>query len=64
MSTINTIYDRHSVRQYHNQPLREEVIHVLRSEIDACNQESGLHIQSVSYTHLDVYKRQICNLLF
>ena len=30
MSTINTIYDRHSVRQYHNQPLREEVIHVLR----------------------------------
>ena len=48
MSTINTIYDRHSVRQYHNQPLREEVIHVLRSEIDACNQESGLHIQLVT----------------
>ena len=48
MSTINTIYDRHSVRQYYNQPLREEVIHVLRSEIDACNQESGLHIQLVT----------------
>ena len=48
MSTINAIYDRHSVRQYQNQPLSKEVIHALRSEIDACNQESGLHIQLVT----------------
>ena len=48
MSTIDAIYDRHSVRQYQNQPLRKEVIHALRSEIDACNQESGLHIQLVT----------------
>ena len=47
MSTINAIYDRHSVRQYQNQPLSKEVIHALQSEIDACNQESGLHIQLV-----------------
>ena len=48
MSTINAIYDRHSVRQYQNQPLSKEVIHALQSEIDACNQESGLHIQLVT----------------
>ena len=48
MSTIDAIYDRHSVRQYQNQPLSKEVIHALRSEIDACNQESGLHIQLVT----------------
>lgn len=48
MSTIDVIYDRHSVRQYKNQPLSKEVIHALRSEIDACNQESGLHIQLVT----------------
>ena len=48
MSTIDAIYDRHSVRQYKNQPLSKEVIHALRSEIDACNQESGLHIQLVT----------------
>lgn len=29
MSTINAIYDRHSVRQYQNQPLSKEVIHAL-----------------------------------
>lgn len=48
MSTIDAIYDRHSVRQYQNQPLSKEVIHALRSEIDACNQESGLYIQLVT----------------
>lgn len=48
MSTIDAIYDRHSVRQYQNQPLSREVIHALQSEIDACNQESGLHIQLVT----------------
>lgn len=40
MSTINAIYDRHSVRQYQNQPLSKEVIHALQSEIDACNQKA------------------------
>ena len=39
MSTINAIYDRHSVRQYQNQPLSREVIHALQSEINACNQQ-------------------------
>ena len=48
MSIINAIYDRHSVRQYQNQPLSREVIHALQSKIDACNQESGLHIQLVT----------------
>ncbi len=57
MSTIDAIYDRHSVRQYQNQPLSREVIHALQSEIDACNQESGLHIQLVTMNqkHLTAY---------
>lgn len=39
---------RHSVRQYRNQPLEAAVISRLQAEIDACNQEGGLHIQLVT----------------
>lgn len=39
---------RHSVRRYKNQPINAETISALQSEIDACNKESGLHIQLVT----------------
>ena len=38
---------RHSVRQYTETPLEEVVINAFEKEIDACNDESGLHIQLV-----------------
>lgn len=47
MFGMEAMKERHSVRQYTDQPLDEEVIRLLTEEIDACNQESGLHIQLV-----------------
>lgn len=38
---------RPSVRQYKNKPLEQDVVLALQTEIDACNRESGLHIQLV-----------------
>lgn len=49
MELLDAIKSRHSVRQYRDIALREDVLTPLQSEIDACNQESGLHIQLVSY---------------
>ena len=37
----------HSVRQYTEQPIDEEVLKTLQMEIETCNQESGLSIQLV-----------------
>lgn len=48
MNTIEAMKARHSVRQYKNIPLEPELISQLQAEIDACNQESGLHIQLVT----------------
>ena len=39
---------RHSVRRYKNMPLGAEVISSLKAAIDACNRESGLHIQLIT----------------
>lgn len=39
---------RHSVRQYKNKPLTPEIISALQEEVNACNQEGGLHIQLVT----------------
>ena len=47
MNLTEAMNARHSVRQYTDRPLEEEVISALRQEIDACNRESGLHIQLV-----------------
>lgn len=47
MFGMEAMKERHSVRQYTDQTLDEEVIRLLTEEIDACNQESGLHIQLV-----------------
>lgn len=48
MNLIEAINTRHSVRQYKNKPLEADIISALQTEIDACNQESGLHIQLVT----------------
>lgn len=48
MNLIEAMNVRHSVRQYKNKPLDEELIMALQKEIDSCNRESGLHIQLVT----------------
>lgn len=48
MNLSEAMNERHSVRQYTDRPLDEAAISVLRQEIDACNKESGLHIQLVT----------------
>ena len=47
MTELEAIRARHSVRQYLNKPLKPDELAALRSEIAACNEESGLHIQLV-----------------
>ena len=47
MTELEAIRARHSVRQYLNTPLTPEELTALRAEADACNRESGLHIQLV-----------------
>ena len=48
MTELEAIRARHSVRQYLNRPLTPEELTALRAEADACNRESGLHIQLVT----------------
>lgn len=48
MTIIEAIEARHSVRSYTERKLSKEVISELQKEIDACNKESGLHIQLVT----------------
>lgn len=47
MTMMEAIAQRHSVRQYKDTPLPEEAVTALQKEIDACNADSGLHIQLV-----------------
>lgn len=48
MDIIETMKNRHSVRQYIDKPLEIKVISELEREIQNCNMESGLHIQLVT----------------
>lgn len=48
MERIEAIKNRHSVRDYTDRKIEGEVLIELRSEIDSCNKESGLHIQLVT----------------
>lgn len=48
MNLTEAIEKRHSVRQYLNKPLENDVIAEINNEIDRCNAESGLHIQLVT----------------
>lgn len=47
MTLMEAINARHSVRQYQRKDLETDIISALTKEIDACNKESGLHIQLV-----------------
>ena len=47
MNLLEAIEARHSVGQYKNKPLEQDVVLALKTEIEACNKESGLHIQLV-----------------
>ena len=47
MTLKEAMQARHSVRQYREEVLRREDAALLREEIEACNAESGLHIQLV-----------------
>lgn len=47
MNLTEAMKERHSVRQYKSQPLSAEAVSAMQTEIDACNHESGLHIQLI-----------------
>ena len=47
MNLTEAMKERHSVRQYIDRPLEQNIVSALQDEISACNQESGLHIQLV-----------------
>lgn len=48
MDLVEAMNVRHSVRQYKDIPLEEEVVSVLQKEVEICNREGGLHIQLVT----------------
>ena len=48
MEIIDAIRQRRSVRQYEDRAIEEDILARLKEEIDACNDESGLHIQLVT----------------
>lgn len=48
MNLMEAMHARHSVRQYKDEALAPEILSELQAEIEACNSESGLHIQLVT----------------
>lgn len=48
MDMMDVIRSRHSVRRFKDEPLESGAVSLLKSEIDACNEESGLHIQLIT----------------
>ena len=48
MDTLELMKARHAVRRFTDKPLDAEAVAVLQAEIDACNAESGLHIQLIT----------------
>ena len=48
MTIQEAILARHAVRSYTDQKIPEDLVSRLAEEIDACNQQSGLHIQLVT----------------
>lgn len=51
MDILELMKERHSVRQYLDKPIEEEIVTQLLDEINVCNQESGLHIQLIVHDH-------------
>jgi len=47
MDVLTAIKTRHSVRSYTGKVIDNETLSELRAEIEACNKESGLHIQLI-----------------
>ena len=45
MNLLEAMEQRHAIRAYTDEPVDQAILDILRAEIDACNQESGLHIQ-------------------
>lgn len=48
MTIQDAIQNRHSVRSYENKPIPADILDELKREIEACNHESGLHIQLIA----------------
>ena len=48
MEIMESMRTRHSVRQYIDKPIDATALATLQAETDACNKESGLHIQLVT----------------
>lgn len=48
MELMEAVKTRHSVRAYTDRPIEADKTAALNREIDACNRESGLHIQLVT----------------
>lgn len=48
MEIRDAMRQRHSVRQYTEQPLNEAAMSALQEEIQACNREGSLHVQLVT----------------
>lgn len=48
MDIIEAIKSRHSVRQYLDRDLEEDIVKKLKDEIDKCNREGNLNIQLVT----------------
>lgn len=48
MTEMQLMRQRHSVRQYTNQPIDTETVLALQKEIDVVNQESGLSVQLIT----------------
>lgn len=47
MDLFTAIKNRHSVRSYLDKAIDSQTLRALREETDACNQQSGLHIQLI-----------------
>ena len=48
MTILEAIQARHAVRSFTDQNIPDDLVSRLAEEIDACNQQSGLHIQLVT----------------
>ena len=48
MDILESMKRRHSVRQYKDIPIEDELVAALNEEIDAINKESGLHLQLIT----------------
>ncbi len=49
MDITEAINSRHSVRQYKDIPIGEDLKKELNALVEECNRESGLHIQKADY---------------